>query len=101
MPALIGVWLILHYHIASIFHSVNSRAVFPNSARAGGIEINTIWQVGEKDYIGESQKSHLEIRSSYGSRDSFFDFGGTFSILIQDFQNKSFRRNSNIAFRNS
>ena len=34
--------VILHYHIASIFHGVNSRAVFPNSARAGGIEINTI-----------------------------------------------------------
>ena len=27
-----------------------------------------------QDYIGESRKSHLEIRSSYGSRDSLFDF---------------------------
>jgi len=42
----------------------------------------------QKDYIGEIQKSHLEIRSSYRSRDSFFDFWETWSILIEDFQNK-------------
>ena len=42
-------------------------------------------------FCGECQKSDLEIRSSYGSRDNFFDFGGTSSILIQDFQKKSFR----------
>ena len=32
--------------------------------------INVVLFQSEKDYIGESQKSHLEIRSSYGSRDS-------------------------------
>ena len=40
-------------------------------------------------FCGECQKSHLEIRSSYGSRDSFFDFWETRSILIEDFQNKN------------
>ena len=44
-------------------------------------------------FCGECQKSHLEIRSSYGSRDSFFDFWGTSSILIQDFQNKILQEN--------
>ena len=40
-------------------------------------------------FCGECQKSHLEIRSPYGSRDSFLDFWAPLSILIQDFQNKN------------
>ena len=32
--------------------------------------INVVLFQSEKDYIGESRKSHLEIGSSYGSRDS-------------------------------
>ena len=39
------------------------------------------------------QKSHLEIRSSYGSRDSFLDFWAPLSILIEDFQNKILQEN--------
>ena len=39
------------------------------------------------------QKSHLEIRSPYISRDSFLDFWAPLSILIEDFQNKILQEN--------
>ena len=43
------------------------------------------------DYFGESQKSHLEIRSSYGSPDSFFDFWKTCNDFDPGFPKQNLR----------